>query len=617
MLALILLLAAPSAAAPADPAAVKADLALILREARLPEDAVTFARRAAPESRIAVTCVETGVRLDVAAPDEEWGPALYHGLHRLGFLFPHPRRQISPSLAKLRAACEARWSWRPRLRRRGFHLHTQHPNEWVAGFFEGREAIAEDTVRWIARNRQNVLQLKALRTADPARAAPALRLARSLGVATGLEVSLCSVQQKSYRLLPGLWPLAGVASRRLGAWRVRRSIDALAEALPLDYLSIELGSSEFTPTPAGVTLSWLEAARAAAADRGLQVFTKVHVSSGQRAKGGNYNFLTSDADPRVGVQVHTVMPFGLEGPAPVYGRSDFSDLKAFLLEQRPRRTAWYYPETSYFIGVDIDVPLLLTAYLEKRAEDMSLLVRSGVEGQVDFSSGQELGYWLFDWNVALLADGGAKDGALEGLRLLGEDLGAWRKELAWQRDRIVAAGLLPALGSSNLMDEIPFLRPEHRVLNRRILRELAKDEAARAAETAALERAAASMPSADFVRDPELRSVLRLTHARVRHALFVRRALAFPRGSAERAGELAKARAIREESLPVAKALAGFGRYPEARLFERRRDATSYRYGYGYPAATLFFWERDEAVVERGTLNPLFRSLYEPLAILL
>lgn len=607
MFALLLSLALPASAGVAEPAAVKADLGLILREARLPDGAVTFSRAASrAEAAVAVSCAGKSVALEVAAPDDEWGPAFYHGLFKLGFLFPHPRRQVSPSAAALRAACGARWTWRPRLKKRGFHLHTQHPNEWVAGFFEGKEEIAEDEVRWLARNRQNVLQLKALRTAGPAKAAPAFRLARSLGISTGLEVSLCSVQQKSYRLLGGAWPLLGSLWKPAGARKAGRAVDALADALPLDYLSIELGSSEFTPTPASATRAWLEGASAAAATRGLAVFTKVHVS-------GEFNKLAAEADPGVGVQVHTVMPFGLDDPAPVYGRTGFADLKEFLLEQKTRRTAWYYPETSYFIGVDIDVPLLLTAYLTSRAADMDLLARSGVEGQVDFTSGQELGYWLFDWNVTLLADGDAKDGALEGLRLLREPLTPWKRELAWQKEFIMDAGLLPALGAANLMDEIPMMP---RVLSRRLLRELAREKEALAAETAALERAAAAMPSADFVKDPELRAVLELTHARVRHALALRRALAFPRGSPERAAELSRASRLRAKALPIAELAASLGRYPEARLFERRRDATSYRYGYGFPAATLFFWERDEAVVERGTLNPLFRSLYEPLAIL-
>ncbi|MDX6771170.1 MAG: hypothetical protein SF051_16695 [Elusimicrobiota bacterium] len=617
---LVLLLAAPVSALTAEEAAVREDLALILSAAGLRPDAVAFAR-AAPRSpgraEVEFACAGPTVRLVVRAPDEEWGPAFYHGLKALGFLFPHPRRQVSPPAAALRRRCGTRVAWRPLLARRGFHLHTQHPSEWVAGFLQGRGTIAEDFARWSARNRQNLLQVKALRTTDPAVMAAPFALARRLGVSAGLEVSLCSLQQKSYRLLGGVWPVLGLLRPEAAARRVAASVERLADALPLDFISLELGSTEFTPMPRGVTLAWLEAARAAASARGLAVFTKVHVSSGQDdPRVGNYNFLAADADPGVGVQVHTVMPFGLDGPAPVYGRADFSDLKAFMLREKGRRRTWYYPETSYFVGVDIDAPLLLTDYLLARERDARLLRAEGIEGQVDFTTGQELGYWLFDWTVALLADADERGGALAGLLALGEDPAEWRRHLAYQSRFFVGEGLLGALTASNLMDELPLLRPEHRVLKRTLLRELARDPAALAAETAALERAAAALPPVEGVRDADLRAMLSVTYARVRHALALRRALAHPLGSPERAAFVAEAAAERARALPLVRGVAERTRYPEARLFERRPDPTSYDYGYGYPAATLFFWEREELIVAEGRVNPFFRQLYDPLAIL-
>jgi hypothetical protein len=612
-LLLALLLGAPAAAGVAEEAAVQDDLALVLKTAGLAPDAVSFARAPArgAEASVQVACAGPYVRVIVSAPDEEWGPAFYHGLHQLGFLWPHPRRQVSPSAKSLRAACGKTFAWRPRLKVRGFHLHTQHPSEWAAGFLEGRGTIAEETVRWLARNRQNVLQVKALRTEDPARLAAPFLLARSLGLRTGLDVSLCSVQQKGYRLLGAVPALLGAVLPHAAAGRVARRVKRLMDAVPFDYLSLELGTSEFTRSPKSATLAWLEAARAAMEPRG-PVFTKVHVSSGQ----GRYNFLAAEADPRVGVEVHTVMPFSLDGPAPVYGRNDFSDLKAFLLEQRGKRPVWYFPETSYFIGIDIDVPLLLTDYLLSRSADMDLLEREGIEGQVDFSTGQELGYWLMDWTVALLADGDARGGPLAGLRLLGEDEALWKTHLDYQHHWFVEEGALSMLSAANLMDEMPFLKDRHRALRRRVMKELERDPVALAAETATLEGAAAAIPSTAGVKDDELRALLDVTYGRVRHALAVRRALAHPRGSPERAAELALARGERLAALERMKVVVKAGRYPEARLFERRPDPGSYDYGYGWPAATLLFWEREERIVAEGRVSPFFDTPYRALAIL-
>jgi hypothetical protein len=41
----------------------------------------------------------------------------------MGFLFPHPRIELKPTLEKLRTFCGRKFVWKPRLGDRGFHLH--------------------------------------------------------------------------------------------------------------------------------------------------------------------------------------------------------------------------------------------------------------------------------------------------------------------------------------------------------------------------------------------------------------------------------------------------------------------------------------------------------------
>lgn len=597
--------------------AVREDFVRVLAAAGLPADAVTLEREPARGGVHEVELLPSpgGARMVVRAADEEWGPAAYLGLERLGFLFPHPRRQLSPALEELRRRAAGRHEWRPRLARRGFHLHTQHHGEWTEGFFGSAPEQALDAVRWLARNRQNVLQLMALKTVPDlaARLAAPFALARGLGIATGLSVSFASIQQKSLRLLD--WPLPvlplaallpGISSRRAA-----ERADALAAAIPFDYLFLELGSSEFTPTPRETTLGWIEAVRAALAARGRAVFVKVHASSHQ----GDYNFLPRHSAPDVGVQPHTIMFYGLDDRAPVYGRSDFADMKAFMLEESRRRPTWYFPETSYFVAVDIDVPLLLTDYLRARAADMDLLAREGIPGQANFTTGQELGCWLLDWTVALMA---GEDAATPwaGLDRLGEDRAAWGPILDYQTRFIKEAGLLPALSSANFMDELPGVGPRRRVLARRLLTELARDPAALSDETAALERAAAAVPPTGGVKDEELRLMLEVTFARVRHALALRRALARPLGSGEREAVLADAAAIRLAARAKVEAVAArHSRY--AGVFEYGPNLTSYRFGYGWPAKTLFFWEREEGIVRRGRGGAFYKNLYPPRDFLL
>jgi hypothetical protein len=59
-------------------------------------------------------------------------------------------------------------------------------------------------------------------------------------------------------------------------------------------------------------------------------------------------------------------------------------------------------------------------------------------------------------------------------------------------------------------------------------------------------------------------------------------------------------------------ALVGrYNRYPSARIFEQHENFTGYGFGYGWPAAQLHFWEREERMVERDVWTPWFMNIYE------
>ncbi|HXT01225.1 MAG TPA: hypothetical protein VN915_11155 [Elusimicrobiota bacterium] len=606
--------------------AVREDFALILRAAGLPADALSLERleRSDPAAgdTVELVCRPGGVTVRVRAVDREWASAAYYGLEKLGFLFPHPRRQISPSPSELAQRCGPTYEWRARLKDRGFHLHTEHPSEWAAGFLGGTGTIAEDTVRWLARNRQNVLEVVGLRTHSLEPLKAPFSLAQRLGIRTGLSVSLSSTQQKSLRLFDA--PL-GVSS--LAAWlepdhfcrRAANAASRIQKELNADFIGMDLGSSEFTPLPRKATLECMNAVQEKLNGQGADLFVKVHVSMGQKdPQTGNYNFLPALANPRVGVLPHTVMFYGLDDKnAPVYGRTDLKDMKLFMTAQARKRPTWFFPENSYFVGIDIDLPLLLTNYLKTRSEDVDALERSGVSGQLVFSTGQELGYWLMDWTAALLTSAESRGNPLAGLDLLGEDHALWTRILDYQNRYIKDAGLLPMLSSANGMDELPFIKSVHRVLARRTIKELRRDPAALADERARLEEAAAHIPDVSGVKDEELRLMLEVTFGRIRHALWLRRALQAPKGSAERTADLDAAKAERLAALAEMKTVAEkYSRYPEARLTARERNLTSYHYGYMWPAANLHFWEREERMIREGRSSPFFMNIYNYLSIL-
>lgn len=558
------------------------------------------------------------IQLEVTATAEEWAPTLYFGLQKLGFLFPHPRKQITPTPERMRAVCGQAFEWKPRLRYRGFHLHTQHPNEWVRGFLDGDSRVAEDTVRWLARNGQNTLNV-ALLDLPLSRLSASFKapyqLAHRLGILTGVGVSFTFHQQKSFRLLPHslLRDLISPADKNAPA-KIRAQINALAAAIDFDFLEIELGTTEFTPVPPQETLRWIDAASDAARAHDKAIFVKNHVSTRQSdARFGNFNLLPRFSTAEVGTLPHTVMFYGLEDArAPVYGRTNFADLSDYLVEQARRRPTWYFPETSYWVGMDLDIPLFLTDYLVTRARDLDFLERNGIQGQLVFTSGQELGYWLMDWTTALLVNAEHRGNPWIGLQLLGEDLDTWQRITRFQTAFFKEQGGLALLSASTLLDELPGGRPVH---ERVLLSALRSAPGTRERQIETLENAIQLRPSIQDVRDEELRTLLGLTWDRMEHSLEIRKGLR--RDPAKREKALERARMIRITAREQARTIAlRWNRYPEAGVFEQGRNLTSYSFGYGWPAVTLHFWEREEEMVRRRDFSPFFMNIYEPFKLL-
>ncbi|MEK6555281.1 MAG: hypothetical protein AABZ31_08580, partial [Bdellovibrionota bacterium] len=311
---------------------------------------------AAP-SIVRLTCEGGNYILHVNATEEKWGETFYYGLQKLGFLFPHPREQITPSLAQAKKACGQTYTWRPRFEYRGFHFHTQHPNEWVHGFLMGEKETGKQTLRWLARNGQNVAQVLILEQPIDfitKNIKDLILYSQSLGVSFGIDVSFNMIQQKAYRLVS-----RDSRIKALGFFRgdieteLKTSLALLKEHLPFDFMTIELGSSEFTSNDYHETLKKMNLAGEILEQDKRALFIKVHASAGQvQGDLGNYNFLPQYANSSVGILPHTVMFFSLaDAAAPVYGRHNFADMAEFLQQQSKYRETWYFPETSYFIAM--------------------------------------------------------------------------------------------------------------------------------------------------------------------------------------------------------------------------------------------------------------------------
>ncbi|AGH95791.1 hypothetical protein [Pseudobdellovibrio exovorus] len=568
--------------------------------------------------RVRFSCSKS-YQLTISASEEEMISTAYYGLRQLGFLFPHPRWQIIPTQAEVLKKCGQLWTWEPSLRLRGFHLHTQHAGEWTDGFFMDQSQIAQDTIWWLARNQQNVIQLQTLRLPDKElqpKLKPTIELAHQLGIHYGLSFSFAMIQQKNFYLIPFWRAVLGIGDEQA----LRQRIRELMAIYDFDFVASELGTTEFTSINEENSLKWIEILNEELQSQGRSFYVKLHVSTNQySAKYGNFHFLPRFSSATVGIQPHTVFFYGLTDPqTPMYGRFDFADMRSLMLEQKDKRDIMYFPETSYYIGMDIDVPLFLTDYLVARADDLRFLKKNGFDSQVNFSTGQELGYWLFDWTLALLTDSQLQQNPLAGLNLLGEDTQVWEPILKWQTQYLKNYQLIQALSSANLMDDLyPFFEKTH---ERKLLRELRHDPQALESEIGLLQNALNSHPSLAGIKNTELKLLLEVTQLRLQHALKLRLALqALQNKKADATTILDEAKKIRLMALDKMGIISSdYNRYPESFVFSKRKNPTSYPYGYGWPAAQLHFWEREENMIRKYQLwNPFYMNIYNPFRLLL
>jgi hypothetical protein len=372
----------------------------------------------------------------------------YALLENLGFGFLHPLTPVLPLNLTIPLEPSVTRE-QPRWPERTFHLHTQHPlelTELLQGFGEkGPEDEAgflamlpelDSVLEWLVANRQNGLEWFLLWAESWAEFADSEeRLARltmlvdrahAFGLAAGIDAPIAFAQQHSYRLLREQGELDDELAQ------IRTRLDFLARA-GWDFYGIEMGTSEFTAPPAERMLAWMnEVVKHLDEAHGRRAYVKVHCSAGQKVDAYqdpvtpgplDFNFLPHYADPRLGVLPHTVQHYALDDRAPTYGNQSFERVHAFAAVEAGARPVVFYPETAYWVSFDVDVPLFLPLYAERRLHDLRLLARdedggalgrgehahSKLDGQLVFSSGWEWGYWLND----LLAARAAWDPGME------------------------------------------------------------------------------------------------------------------------------------------------------------------------------------------------------------
>ncbi len=399
-----------------------------------------------PDGFILRSAIQNGVQLIVAvgktvskqdSVDVNRGAlyGAYTALEALGFAFLHPLAPYAPEKLTLPKAsldlCQS-----PHWPRRGIHLHTMHPieltellNGWGPKGPDDEKGFTEELqlwqryCEWLLANRQNLVEWVLLEAPGwkdfsqsklrQERMKRLVEIAHQYGISVGLDVGIVLEQQHNFRLIRETGDIADEKKQ------LRENVDWLMSA-GFDFISTEIGSSEFTSPDDERMLAWINELGLFLKQRyHKKAYIKVHCTQGQSAphfkdpKTGealNYNFLPHYAVPEVGVFPHTVQFYALDDPAPTYNNSDFAFMREFIRQEAGGREVLWYPETAYWVSFDIDVPLFLPVYALGRLRDLRLIgsdeaaglvgqgihAGSRIQGQMIFSSGWEWGYWLND-----------------------------------------------------------------------------------------------------------------------------------------------------------------------------------------------------------------------------
>jgi hypothetical protein len=645
-----------------------------------------------------------GTRLmAVGAPGQSRAAAYgaYALLEEVGFAFLHPLSPWHAPALRLPALPLHR-AEAPRWKTRTIHLHTQHPlelTELLQGWGPGGVLDAagwaaqlpewDRYLEWLLANRQNGVEWFLLWADSWSTFADGperfLRLsilvqhAHAFGLAAGLDVPIVFGQQHAFRLLRN----QQASNEPAELAELRGRVDQVLDA-GFDFLGTESGTSEFTAPDPQRMLDWMNAVTDEAAVQGHHpVYIKAHASAGQQATGFvdptdggvlNFNFLPHYADARLGVLPHTVQPYGLDDPAPVYGNTDFGYLEDFLRMETGRRPVLWYPESAYWVSVDVDVPLFLPLYAERRLADLRRLAAdedanrmavpgARMSGQLLFSSGWEWGYWLND----VVAARGAWQPSVGQ-----SDAQAWATALApvvrpfgpqaaavatWLHDVASAEHALLIFGEVNgvrpqtiaqrngygylvawdTWDDIakttglmPFTQPDKLGLvdmrnplhggpgyTAEVDPLLAAMQSQFADLAARGEVLRASVPAESTALFDELADAMQVTALRARqvHGLYQYVDGYWSLNQAPRLAALADARAALDAAqLLVTRREAHF-RVPLDRITGWRDNPTAYPFTYLWMAHTLYGWWRDEGKAVDAPISPCYLNVINPVDV--
>lgn len=579
--------------------------------------------------------------------------AAMYGIYRIigdmGVRYYHPEDSFFPS----RAEATLPWNYpkvvhEPQFDLRGFHEHTQHPIP-ASDFIlrpesENARQYASNYLKWLVRNRQNVFTFHMLKTVDLHTWIPYITdivsEAHAYGIQVGLLVGFVDQQQNAFRLIreDDLDPTSG--DIKPAELQISGRLDELLVA-GFDIVGLQIGSSEFTKPDDKDVVGWMNSTveHLRTNHPAVRAYAWVHITCDLESdEGGHFFHLPLEADIDLGAYVHTTMFYTLEHPAPAYGCKDFGhqmDFLATATEQRRRQV--FFPETAWWLGFDVNLPLALPLTGWSRDWDIrQVLSRYRLEpseengeegyeiaGHATFTTGREWAYWQYDhfltritWDLDVTWDGYLEwiapmygengDGATAALK----DWTRLQKVHFYDTNPLIYLYLAGELAQ----DEAGFLagivsrqvRPAFRDVFK-----MSPDDFAGWKKTD-YDLLGTMLPEYQVVFDQlpgslengtehqgilydELSDVLYVYLRRIEHALALYGGVIAAReGDEDAAGDhLGEARAISAEMKLLFEAAESRYRYPPE-MVARSKEAslTAYKFGYLSETSTAYFWTR-------------------------
>ena len=330
--------------------------------------------------------------------------AIYDLLERLGVRYFHPEQTIYPA-ALAWPAEPIRGAETPAFRRRSFGAHRTHPIE-LSPPLEGHRKMAEFQRHWVDWNVK-------IRSTEVGSWDEELigTYAWDRGFPRDTGINLLSSQQ-------GSRPVIDVDDPRPEHEQIAEAIERVMaprdDAPPVSSFGFTFNANEFSLSDEVLTVDRLTFITEYINQRwpGVEVRTINHGTAQEPGPvyGVRFFDLSQEAPVSLAVQVHTLMFYDLDRPAPVYGNTDFTFHRDFIVREQAVRKIHYFPESSWWLTFDLPVPLYLAPVsLEARDHDLKLLAPylasdqeadHGVYGHLTFTTGQEWGYWLIDYCTA-------------------------------------------------------------------------------------------------------------------------------------------------------------------------------------------------------------------------